>query len=518
MSIEVSPPYVLAAPPRAEVPATKTRRDVPPPPHATTRLDAVLNRVVSSRSLWLTPVLLLQALLCFRLSNGLQEDEALSINSGHQMIAHLLHGTATPAFGQYFSGVPALYAIPAALLDHVGGPSLVRAINTFLVLFATVLVYLAARRLFGQGAGILAAAVFAINPATIFIARFASVDAVCVLTLAGALYLATSPSRHRLYPLLTGVLLATATAEKYIAVLFIPGALAVAFAVAAQRIGRRRALRVLGMTTAATVLSIAAWAALAHNDGHGFATNALGGHTVDEVAGTTLLQDGWDYVGVIALCSAAAVAALSRRRWLSGVLCAAGLLPVGVQIASQQSASLQRNVGLSMLFLAPVLGALGAWLVTQGRLLGIRAPLALVGAVALLSSGMGTSATMIHAWPNSTSINDALRYYAHDGNQRYLVDGNSLPAYYLSDVTSYTQWASTLDQRYATAGGEARLRDDLQSAAYRLVLYRDNGATPALDRSMVATLQTRYTLVAKVPVSQDDKNAYWSLWLAELPR
>jgi 4-amino-4-deoxy-L-arabinose transferase-like glycosyltransferase len=434
------------------------------------------------------------------------------------MIAHLLHGSPTPSFGQYFSGVPAIYAVPAALLDHLGGPALVRGANTILVLAATILVYLAARRLFGQGAGLLAAAVFAINPATIFLARFASVDAACILTLAAALYLATNPVHHRLFPLLTGGLLATAVAEKYVAVLFVPGALAIAFGATAHQLGRRPAGRRLAVTAVATVVAVAGWAAIAHNDWRGFASNALGGRILDEVAGTALLHDGWNYVGGIALCSVLAIAALRGRRRLTALFCAVGLVPIGVQIASQQSASLQRNIGLSMLFLAPVLGALGAWLVTQGRLLGIRAPLALVGAVTLLSSGMGTSDRMIHAWPTSTSIDSALRYYAHNGGQRYLVDGSSLPAYYLSDVTNYNQWASTLDQLYATASGVTRLRQDIESADYRLVLYRDNGATPDLDRSMLTALQTRYTLVAKVPVSQDDKNAYWSLWLAELPR
>jgi hypothetical protein len=155
MSVEVSPPFILVAPPRADIPAIGRRRHAPPPPPATSRVDAALNRVVASRVLWLSPVLLLQAILCFRLSNGLEEDEAMSINAGHQMIAHLLHGTPTPAFGGYFAGVPALYAVPAAMLDHLGGPGLVRGVNTLLVLAATVLVYLACRRLFGQGAAIL---------------------------------------------------------------------------------------------------------------------------------------------------------------------------------------------------------------------------------------------------------------------------------------------------------------------------------------------------------------------------
>jgi hypothetical protein len=526
MSIEVSPPLIFAPPPprpappsRVEPNAIKRRESPSLPPPATSRLDVVLNRVAASRSLWLTPVLLLQAVLCLRLSNGMSEDEAQSINAGHQLIAHILHGTPTPAFGSYFAGVPSLFAVPAAMLDHVGGASLIRGTNTGLVLIATVLVYLATRRIFGQGAAIVAAAVFAINPATIFAARFASVDAPCLLTLAAAFYFAIKAWQRRLYPVLAGALLATAAAEKYVAILFIPGALVAAYAINAQRVTRNRAALTLGVMSASVVGGLIALAALAHHDWHGFTANALGGHTFEEVAGSTLLHDGWDYIGVLAVVAVASLAVVTRdRRGLAAPLCAAGLLPVVVQILWHDSASLQRNIAFSMVFLAPVLGAGGTWLMGQGRWLAVRAPLALMAGVLLLSTGMGTSASMIHSWPTSTSIDAALRYYVHDGNQRYLVDGNELPAYYLSDVTGYNQWVSTLDGRYSSAGGTTRLREDLQDAAYRLVLYRDNDATPGLDKLMVATLRNRYTLVARVPVSPGNTNTYWSLWLAELPR
>jgi hypothetical protein len=518
VTAEVSPPFILVAPPRAEIPAIGRRRHAPPPPPAISRVDAVLNRVVASRALWLSPILLLQAILCFRLSNGLEEDEAMSINAGHQMIAHLLHGTPAPAFGSYFAGVPAVYAVPAAMLDHVGGPGLVRGVNTLLVLAATVLVYLASRRMFGQGTAILAAAVFAINPATIFVSRFASEDAPALLLLATAAWAASRATQRALFPLLTGIALATAVAQKYVVVLFVPGVLLLSLALGTQRSGVRRAGRAVGLAAAATVGCLAAWAGIAHRDWAGFAGTSLGGHTISHVAGTTLLSDAWHYIGLIAVAGLVTIAIVPGRRALPAALCAAGLLPVVVEIASGQPASLQRNVGLSMVFLAPVLGLLGTRLVGQGRLLGLRAPLAVVGAVALLSSGMGTSASMIHGWPTSTSIDSALRYYVHRGPDRYLVDGSDLPAYYLSDVTGYDQWTSTLDAGFASPGGNERLNEALQSGNFRLVLYRNNGATPSLDKSMLATLRTRYTLVARVPVSPDNTDAYWSLWLSELPR
>jgi hypothetical protein len=313
-------------------------------------------------------------------------------------------------------------------------------------------------------------------------------------------------------------LLATAAAEKYVIVLFIPGALVVAGTVCTLRAGRRRGIRAFGLVAAATVGALAAWAAVGHSDWQGFTANALGGRTITAVSGISLLHQSWDHLGLIAVAGLAAVVVLRDRRHLVAALCASALVPVLVQVIWHESAALQRNVAFCMVFLAPVLGGLATWLISRGKFLGLRAMLAVVGGIVLLSSGMGTSTSMIHSWPTSTSIDGALRYYAHDGTQRYLVDGSDLPAYYLSDVTNYSQWASTLDQRYASVGGESRLRADIQSAAYRLVLYRNDGATPALDTSMVATLRTRYTLVARVPVIPGKTTAYWSLWLSELPR
>jgi 4-amino-4-deoxy-L-arabinose transferase-like glycosyltransferase len=325
MSVDISPPLILA-PPFVEHPAAKARRHAPPPPPTTTRADSYLNRIVASQTLWLTPVLLLQAVLCLRLSNGLADDEALSLNAGHQMIAHLLHGTPSPAFGGYFAGIPSLFAVPAAMLDHVGGPELVRGVNALLVLAATTLIYFAARRIFGQGAAIFAAGCFAINPATIFVARYASVDGLALLTLAAALYFVTKAPQRRLYALAAGGLLATAAAEKYVIVLFIPGALVVAGTVCTLRAGRRRGIRAFGLVAAATVGALAAWAAVGHSDWQGFTANALGGRTITAVSGISLLHQSWDHLGLIAVAGLAAVVVLRDRRHLVAALCGSALV------------------------------------------------------------------------------------------------------------------------------------------------------------------------------------------------
>jgi hypothetical protein len=130
---------------------------------------------------------------------------------------------------------------------------------------------------------------------------------------------------------------------------------------------------------------------------------------------------------------------------------------------------------------------------------------------------MSTSSAAIHAWPSSAMVNQGLRQLIRPG-QPVLVDGAAIPAYYLSGTTRYSQWVDTTAPRFAGPGGQARMTADLANGDFKYVLYNSYGATPGVDRSLLATLRNRYTLIAEVPVSAGDPHAHWFLWLSELPR
>ena len=258
VSIDLPPPLTMTADPQLRVARPRPRPDVAPrrpdarPPERS-RADRIITRGLTSQAIWLTPVLIVQAWFSFRLSNTLEDDEALYINAGHQLIAHILHGTRAPDFGTYFSGVPSLYSVPAAMIDHVGGVALVHATNTVMVMLATIFVYLSTRRLFGHPAALIAATVFAVNPAAIFVGRFASFDAPSLLLLAIALYFAVRSSEDWRFALATGPCLVLATAAKYFALAFMPSVLAILLVLSVQRVGLRRGLRL----TAIAVLGLA---------------------------------------------------------------------------------------------------------------------------------------------------------------------------------------------------------------------------------------------------------------------
>ena len=521
MSIDVPPQPVMAAPVQTRPVHTGLRADRHTKrPHRETRFDRLMTRALTSHGIWLAPILIAQAWLAFRLNNSLEEDEALYINAGHQIIAHLLHGTRSPDFGAYFSGVPTLYAVPAAMIDHLGGVVAVHAANTAMVLAATVFAYLATRRVFGQGAGLIAAAIFGLNPATIFVGRFASFDAPCLLLLAIAFYLAVrSPDRRR-YAIALGPCLALATAEKYFALAFIPSVLAVAFLVVLQRRDARRAARTTGIAVIGLLVCCGLAALVAnHHDWQGMLSTSLNRTTLLPESRLSLVRDCLTYVGGLTAAGLIGVALGWRRHAaLAIVLLTTSLVPAVVQIRFSESASLHKNIAFGVLFLAPLVGVTGMALLRRGRFLGSRAATALVCAGLVLSSGMGTSQAMVYGWPNSNHINLVLAHYVRAGTEKYLADDSSIPAYYLSGITGYNQWETTYDGQYQGSNGAEVMQDQLANGEFALFLYRDEGATIGLDQQMLTILRNRYTLVAKVPFSKTDQHHFWYLWRAELPR
>jgi hypothetical protein len=524
VSIDLPPPLTMTADPQLRTARPRPRPDLAKPrPDALrpdrSRLDRLLTRGLTSRAIWLAPVLIVQAWFSFRLSNTLEDDEALYINAGHQLITHMLHGTPAPAFGTYFSGVPSLYAVPAAMIDHVGGVALVHATNTVIVLLATVFVYLSTRRMISHPAALIAAAAFAVNPAAIFVGRFASFDAPSLLLLAIATYLAVRSSDHWRYAVATGPCLVLAVAAKYFAVAFVPSVLALLLIVSAQRVGIRRALKltalaVLGLLVAGGIGLLV----VAPTDWQGVWFSSLHRSAILPESRTELLRACVRAIGGLAVAGLVG-AVLLRRRWLlASLLLATSLIPSAVQIRLGDWTSLQKNMVFGLIFLAPLVGVAGVALLRQGRRLGLRAPIALVCFVLLLSSGMGTSTAMIDGWPNSTTIDTVLSRYVHPGSDSYLVDNSQIPEYYLSGISNYDQWHTTYDSQYHGAHGVQVMQDQLADGQFRLFLYRDEGSTIGLDRKMLSVLHRRYTLVAKIPLSPDDPHQFWYLWLAELPR
>ena len=93
-------------------------------------------------------------------SNTAFQDESLYLWAGRLELAHLAHGSAVPPFQTYFSGSPIIYPPLAALAANVGGLIGARLLSLTFMLATTMLLYITAKRLFGRGPALAAAALF----------------------------------------------------------------------------------------------------------------------------------------------------------------------------------------------------------------------------------------------------------------------------------------------------------------------------------------------------------------------
>ena len=195
-------------------------------------------------------ILVVQAVLTWRLTDIINDDEALYILGGHVVIGHMLHGGTANAgelssFGSYFSGAPNLYPVVGAALDFAGGLDLVRFFSLLCMLVANACVYRIGRHLFSENVGLLASLVFALTASVQFIGKLATYDAPCLMLIALATAVGIT-KRSMASASIVGALLTVATATKYAALALVPFVLLMTFLVTLTGDGmqwRRNCLR-----------------------------------------------------------------------------------------------------------------------------------------------------------------------------------------------------------------------------------------------------------------------------------
>lgn len=491
-------------------------------------------------------ILLLQAVLAYRLANTAFEDEALYIYAGHRELAFLQHGTPTyDTYASYFSGAPFLYPVAAAVIDGALGLEGVRAFSLLAMSGATVLVWMTARRLYGRPAAIVGAALFAVAAPTLFLSRLATYDAPALFLLALGLWIVVRTARGPVVlALLAAPPLVLAAGVKYAAALYLPSVLAaalvtvpVAAGVQGWRVWLRGATRALLLGGAVTGLI---WAWL---DAAGPALRAgLSQTTVNRAAGAEPLVNnlrlsavwgGW--VVVLAVAGIVVAARQARRRGLprtAPVLLAAALTGTALLATVYQahlgtSVSLHKHVGFGLMFAAPVAGAglaglarLDRWRAAAGALPGLA-----IGVCAVLAFYAGHAAgPMYGGWPDSSRMVAAIRPLVQEGHRRYLVEEDEVPRYYLRDRTEPYEWLTTYYFQYTDKKGNTLTGLPAYQAAigdrYFDLVVLDFGPTAALDAQLTTALKGsggRYHLVARVPGPTSDGMHHYAIWQRTQP-
>lgn len=158
--------------------------------------------------------------------NSVFFDEAYHIIIGHQV----LNGQYCPAC-PYTTGTVLIHPIIAAIGDSFGGLYGARAMNIFIALGLTVIIYLTTLRLFDGKYGLIAALLFMFSGTTLYLAKLATYDMIAAFFLALSFYLilrseqAPSSLHKNLWLFAASLALFLTSVTKYLMPVFIPALL-----------------------------------------------------------------------------------------------------------------------------------------------------------------------------------------------------------------------------------------------------------------------------------------------------
>jgi hypothetical protein len=478
----------------------------------------------------LIAVLVVQALLSIRLvrADTAFEDEATYLWAGHLEWSHWLHGTPLPQFPAYFSGAPVIYPPLGALADSVGGLTGARILSLIFMLGATVLLWGAVSKLFGQRAAFFACALFAISGPTLHLGAFATYDAFALFLVALASWCVIRPRQGQEatgWMVAAAVALAVANAASYATLLFDPVVVLLAAFSAFPRPGGKTAARRVAILVIITAVLLLAGLLIG-------GSSYLGGFertTLARVPGgaspLTVLTDAWSWTGLIivpALCGVIISVAGKNGRtqaFLLAILTLAGILGPFEQARLHTTASLDKHLGLGAWFAAIAAGyavdrfVAAASADRRARVFTtVACVVALVFPVAL---GARQSWEFSTDWPNATSFIAIMRPLVDNSSGRLLVEDPSIAEYYLSAGSQWQRWSSTrnivlpsgastggpsAEAGVVGAGNAGEFAVFIQESYFSLVALNYSDTT-ALDRQLTKDLDhnSRYRIVDVVP-------------------
>lgn len=470
-------------------------------------------------------------------SNTAFLDESTYLYSGHQELAHLIHGVKIPEYESFFSGAPVLYPVLVAVADHFGGLAGARMLSMAFILLAIVALYLTARRMYGARAAFFAAGMFALLGPTIFLGSYATYDpmALCLMAWAARYAVSFAYADKRNALLLGTLLMALADCTKYACLLWNPVIIALSALAgpgfAAWRMPRRwNAQRFTVLWATIMVLLILAGRHLYFD---GFVKTTLlraGAHDSAKYVAVSAL--GWiGSVLAIALVGVLATFVSYRRGNTEGmgvlvalVLFGGGLLAPLNQIRIHTWLSLQKHADFGIWFSCIIAGALLAKLCEAAGPVVLRAAATVtVGAAALAPIGyvgVHQAEHMFSAWPDSTPLISTLRPYIKPGGEQYLVEDYDVAAYYLRKQSTWPQWhdlevGAYTDRATGTKlSGVPAFQAAIRAHKYSVIVL-DFAETPTTDAAVRPVItQSGYRLIARIPTRNSMSQGNYYVWVA----
>jgi hypothetical protein len=141
--------------------------------------------------------------------------------------------------------------------------------------------------------------------------------------------------------------------------------------------------------------------------------------------------------------------------------------------------------------------------------------------LALTWGAIAQSGRLYDGWPNSARMVADLRTQVRPVTGRILAEEDEVPRYYLSSLTEPYQWFSTFSFTYTTKQGKVlsglpAFRQAIADQYFSLIVLRF-GPTAVLDNEIDGPLmaQKGYTLIAKIPDSDEYGTGYYYIWRSE---
>jgi hypothetical protein len=471
-------------------------------------------------------ILLVQALLSLKQHHFASEDEALYLYAGHLELVRLFtgatfHAYPLTAYSSYFSGDPYLYPPLAAVVAAVGGLEGARALSLVFMLSSTVLVCGFTRRMFGDLAGVLAAALFVASSPTLFLGNVAVYDPMAIFLLALSARLAvTAPDRSGWagapMPALAGVAAALCGFTGYAGLLFIPSVGLVTLLASPRNgasapsdgtdprggsdpprhplalrrsLGSPAALRLLSFIGGAAAVSLTILLLIPALI-QGMRASSIG-WTVNASTSplTSVIAETLWYIGPVLVLSALgfALLAVGRSPWrvvlLSGVLLVSGLLASLYAVHLHTEASLYELDGFSLVFAVALAGAAVSRLFRWWR---GRAVIPVIAGLLAVLSFAGATFLANYNWKSESAFVKTLSSEVQRGKGHYLVQQAIIPQYYLASRTLPAQWVSTYSFRYTTKTGveftgAAAYEIAIEQSYFSVIALQTGGKSQPLD-------------------------------------
>ena len=499
---------------------------------------AGLRRWVARLPWPLFAVLAVEAGLSFRLtwSNTAFQDEALYLWAGHLEWSHLLDGTQIPAFATYFPGAPIVYPLAGAAADAVAGLAGARALSLIFTLIATILLWSTTSRLYGRWAAYFASGLFGVAATTQVVGAFATYDAMSLMLLAAATWIAVCASGSRVAVrvvllVITAALVGLADAASYTTVIWDPVVVTVAILVTWRAKGGKAAAGTAVILLGAVTGLLAAAVRLG---GHpywrgvrsAFGTLVYAGSSAFDYGSTT---SRW--VGIIAVLAViGAIAAVVGRRSVPENLCTCALgLTVALaplnQVGIEAFVSHVRNADFAAWFASAAAGyALASLAAAVPRVKERRALTAGAGAVAISTViAVPAAFASYSSWPNSTALVAHVQKILRQNEGPVLApDTDNVFDYYLHDDVPYTnlygqgtfQYQDPSSRRHLT--GNAAYADAIENRFFSVIALSFS-VSPATDQEITGDIRAYggYTLTATLPYRVAGGHSIFQIWVRD---